>query len=62
TSQGETDMARKTDKQCAQQAVAAAVVGGTKNGTKTAMNVTMTRDEMRRAQAYLASGKPINGR
>ncbi len=55
-------MARKTDKQCAQQAVAAAVVGGTKDGTKDAMRATMTGDEMRRAQAYLASGKPVNGR
>ncbi|WKV79013.1 hypothetical protein HBB06_13075 [Streptomyces sp. SNU607] len=55
-------MARKTDKQCAQQALAAAIVGGTKSGTEQAMNVTMTRDEMQRAQAYLKSGKPVTGR
>ncbi|MFE6001458.1 hypothetical protein ACFQ6C_32095 [Streptomyces sp. NPDC056454] len=55
-------MARKSDKQCAQQAVAAAVVGKTKDGTKQAMGATMTRDEMQRAQAYLASGQSVTGR
>ncbi|MFJ2418300.1 hypothetical protein [Streptomyces brevispora] len=55
-------MARKTDKQCAQQALAAAIVGRTESGTKDALNITMTRDEMRRAQAYLNSGKPVTGR
>ncbi|MGW1179762.1 hypothetical protein ACWD7Y_01775 [Streptomyces drozdowiczii] len=55
-------MARKTDKQCAQAALAAAIVGRTKRGTTDALNVTLTRDEMRRAQAYLKSGKPVTGR
>ncbi|NED15796.1 hypothetical protein [Streptomyces sp. SID9124] len=55
-------MARKTDKQCAQAALAAAIVGQNLGGTKTAMHVTLTRDEMRRAQAYLKSGKPVTGR
>ncbi|MFB6659696.1 hypothetical protein ACFCXL_02325 [[Kitasatospora] papulosa] len=55
-------MARKTDKQCAQQAVAAVMVGKTKSGSEQAMNVTMTRDEMQRALAYLKSDKPVTGR
>ncbi|MER6602502.1 hypothetical protein [Streptomyces parvus] len=55
-------MARKTDKQCAQAATAAAIVGKTDTGTKQALHATLTTDEMRRAQAYLQSGKPITGK
>lgn len=53
--------ARKTDKECAQAAVAAAIVGKNLDGTKTAMNATLTRDEMQRAETYLKSGQPITG-
>lgn len=53
---------RKTDKQCAQAAVAAAIVGKDLTGTKKAMNVTMTREEIKRGQAYLQSGKPVTGK
>lgn len=54
-------MARKTDKQCAQTAIAAAVVTGTKGGTADAIKYTLTHEEIQRAQAYLKSGKPVTG-
>ena len=53
--------ARKTDKECAQAAVAAAIVGRSLDGTKTALHATLTPDEMQRAQNYLKSGQPITG-
>ncbi|RPK56192.1 hypothetical protein EES43_24430 [Streptomyces sp. ADI96-02] len=53
---------RKTDKQCAQQAVAAAIVTGTQTGTERAVAESLTREEMQRAKAYLESGKPLTGR
>ncbi|SCD43237.1 hypothetical protein GA0115253_1004532 [Streptomyces sp. Termitarium-T10T-6] len=53
---------RKTDKQCAQAAVAAAIVTGTQSGTKKVITESLTRDEMQRAQAYLQSGQSIKGK
>ncbi|NEB42296.1 hypothetical protein [Streptomyces sp. SID14515] len=55
-------MARKTDKQCAQAAVAAAIVTGTESGTKKVVSESLTRDEMRRARGYLQSGQSIKGK
>ncbi|RPK78875.1 hypothetical protein EES45_16565 [Streptomyces sp. ADI97-07] len=52
----------KTNKECAQIAVAAAIVGGNAAGTAQAMNATLTSEEMGRAQAYLRSGKPVRGK
>lgn len=53
---------RKTDKQCAQAAVASAIAGQTKSATRQVMEANLTREEMERAQDYLASGKPVTGR
>lgn len=55
-------MFRRTDKQCAQAATAAAIVGKTSTGTTQALHATLSRDEMRRAKAYLESGKPVTGK
>ncbi|WP_157875724.1 MULTISPECIES: hypothetical protein [unclassified Streptomyces] len=53
---------RKTDRQCAQAAVAAAIVTGTQSGTKQVITESLTREEMARAKAYLESGQPITGK
>lgn len=53
---------RKTDRQCAQAAVAAAIVTGTKGGTKEVISGSLTREEMVRAKAYLESGQPVTGK
>lgn len=52
---------RKTDKECAQQAVATVVVAG-KAGSKEVMDKTMTTDEIQRAVRYLESGQTIHGK
>ncbi|MFJ6012083.1 hypothetical protein [Streptomyces sp. NPDC092952] len=52
---------RKTDRECAAIAVAAAIVAPGEK-TKDQLRQTLTRDEMERARDYLASGKPIGRR
>lgn len=56
-------MSRKSDKECAQQMVAiAVVVGNNKELGKEAMQRTLTRDEMARGGAYIESGKKVTGK
>jgi hypothetical protein len=55
-------MSRKTDKECAQQAVAAAMAGETPAVTKRLIESSMTRDEMARGSAYIASGQKVTGK
>ncbi|MFB7547964.1 hypothetical protein [Streptomyces sp. NPDC056154] len=54
-------MFRKSDKRCAQIAVAAAMTGPTDADVRFLVGETLTRDEMKRAKAYIESGKPIRG-
>lgn len=55
-------MARKTGKECAQTAVAAAIAsGGNKELTKTLIRGELTREETGRAMKYLASGQKVTG-
>ncbi|WP_331723447.1 hypothetical protein [Streptomyces atratus] len=53
---------QKSDKRCAQIAVAAAMAAPTDADTRFLVKETLTRDEMERAKAYIESGKPIRGR
>ncbi|WP_331731777.1 hypothetical protein OG298_45070 (plasmid) [Streptomyces sp. NBC_01005] len=53
---------QKSDKRCAQIAVAAAMAAPTDADTRFLVGQTLTRDEMKRAKAYIESGKPIRGR
>ncbi|MGW1468437.1 hypothetical protein ACWCPT_29345 [Streptomyces sp. NPDC002308] len=52
----------KTDKQCAQAAVAAAMVTTDDKTCNQLIDATLTVDELLRAKAYLESDKPITGR
>ncbi|MEV5944607.1 hypothetical protein [Streptomyces sp. NPDC051994] len=53
----------KSDKECAQAAVAAALVSqGSPQLTQQLMESKLTTDEMQRAQAYLQSGQKLTGR
>ncbi|MET9376261.1 hypothetical protein ABZX98_19245 [Streptomyces sp. NPDC002992] len=54
----------RSDKECAQIAMAAGITG-TAHGRPAARRLVehhLTEDEMRRALAYLESGKPVTGR
>ncbi|MER5610765.1 hypothetical protein OHA19_19725 [Streptomyces sp. NBC_00012] len=55
-------MFRKSDKRCAQIAVAAAMTTPSDADVRFLVKETLTRDEMERAVAYIQSGKPIRGR
>ncbi|MCX5166383.1 hypothetical protein OOK39_46060 [Streptomyces sp. NBC_00264] len=55
-------MSRKSDKRCAQIAVAAAMAAPTAADTRFLVKETLTPNEMVRAVAYIQSGKPIRGR
>ncbi|MGW1347690.1 hypothetical protein ACWCQE_00250 [Streptomyces sp. NPDC002409] len=53
---------KKTDRECAAIAVAAAIVAPNPADTRSLIKQTLNRDELERAKDYIASGKPINGR
>ncbi|WP_187439003.1 hypothetical protein [Streptomyces sp. sk2.1] len=53
---------RKTDRECAALAVAAAIVAPKPADTRSLIKQTLNPDELQRAKDYLASGKPIGGR
>ncbi|MFF8422952.1 hypothetical protein [Streptomyces sp. NPDC015680] len=55
-------MSRKSDKECAAIAVAAAMVAPTHTDTQSLINQTLTREEAQSAKDYIESGKPIRGR
>lgn len=54
-------MGWKSDKECAQKAVAAAAAGGSQEVTQTLIERNLSTDEIERAKAYLESGKSITG-
>ncbi|WP_331763112.1 hypothetical protein OG571_47275 (plasmid) [Streptomyces sp. NBC_01369] len=55
-------MFRKSDKRCAQIAVAAAMAAPTDADTRSLVKETLTPDEARRAKEHIESGQPIRGR
>lgn len=56
-------MTRKTDKDCAQTLIAAAIASGGSQGIAAELiEKNLTRDEMARGAAHIESGKPVTGR
>ncbi|MGW2112009.1 hypothetical protein [Streptomyces sp. NPDC001948] len=53
---------KKSDRECAAIAVAAAMVAPADADTRSLISQTLTREEMQRAKAYIESGKPIGRR
>ncbi|WP_157872136.1 hypothetical protein [Streptomyces silaceus] len=54
-------MFKRTDKECAQELVAAAMVTKDSDETAEVIRQTMTLGEMARGGAYIRSGKPVTG-